>query len=68
MSKIEIKSRMEEIRRNLDVMECDKKFSGIITKKHLYDQLKEEYEKLEKNLNNEKKDGKESELIHSSSQ
>jgi len=48
-----IKERMREIKNKMTLIEWDKKISNTISKDHIYEELKQEYGKLESELNTE---------------
>ena len=57
MNQEEIKQRMHEIKSKITLLEWDRKHSYAFLKDHIYRELKEEYEKLEKELEYRAKSG-----------
>ncbi len=53
MNEERIKERMREIKNKMTLIEWDKKISNTISKDHLYEELKQEYGKLESKLKTE---------------
>ena len=53
MNEQTIKERMREIKNKMALIEWDKKRSNTFSKDHLYEELKQEYGKLESQLNAE---------------
>lgn len=53
----EIKEKMHEIKSKMMLIEWDKERSLAFSKDRIYKELKEEYEKLEKELKDEEKSG-----------
>jgi hypothetical protein len=53
MDEQKLKERMRDIRNQMDVIEWDMSHTKSMAKSHIYEQLREEYEGMEKSLRQE---------------